>query len=794
MVEIESNVDGLLKARAEIDEELRRHKLPLTVLFTDVVGSTSYFDRFGDTAGLAMIHRYGELASSVAQELGGRVIKTIGDSVMAEFPDPSSAVHAAVEIQRRLLELNLTVPEPRRVELRIGIHSGVGFRRGTDVYGDVVNLAARITKRSGPAQILVSRLVHEAIAGNPTLSSNWLSKLTIDGRAEKEDIYEIVWTDAAAYQEIRQRVTAQNELAAPGAKMATGLPFSSRYKILAVVGTGGMGIVYKACDLETNEIVALKALKPEIASDPLVQEQFKNELCLARKITHKNVCRIYDFNRSNGMAYTSMEFVEGESLLAVLNRFGGLPLRKAIDIARQICAGLREAHLQGIVHRDLKPANIMLDRNGNVKIMDFGIARLMPRTGNVTGTIVGTPAYMAPEQAEGKPTDARTDIYAAGLLIYEMITGRPAFDGDTPMVVALKQVRELPTPPRQLEPSLPGYVESAILKCLEKDPAKRYQSVDELDLALQGGLATARARPLRFEIPKLDPKHRELVRNFAGRVVSEAQLQLSSFSEAVAAHWPVVVKWIRLNSLKRVPHGMPIACGAALFAGALLVFLASGAWRHPAIPAPPVQAYAPVIIEKVVLPEPPKQQANPADSGVAKIGVEEPAPADELVADADPGATEKSALTNRFKTPARRVTKGTATPKTSVATQTAVHEPSSPPLAQILNSAIRPMPTSADLPSKIVAPESTTAAQPQPAAPSNLYLQVGAFKEEPWAKNTVDRLVEKGFPAVLVHRGVLWNRSYRVLVGPYADGTQAEAVQKRLEEQGFPKARQIHQP
>ncbi len=503
MIDLESNVDGLLKARAEIDEELRRHKLPLTVLFTDVVGSVSYFDRFGDTAGLAMVHNYSQIAVSAAREFSGTVIKTIGDSVMAEFPDPSSAVRAAVETQRRLLELNLTVPEQRRVELRIGIHFGVGFRCGNDVYGDVVNLAARITKRTGPAQILVSRAVHEAILSDPELSSNWLIKLTIDGRAEKEDIYEVVWTDPASYEEVRQRVMAQGVLGGPGTRAPGSSPFSSRYRILAAVGSGGMGIVYKACDLETNEIVALKALKPEIASDPLVQEQFKNELCLARKITHKNVCRIHEFNRSNGTAYTSMEFIEGESLLAVVNRFGGLPVRKAIVIARQICAGLREAHLQGIVHRDLKPGNIMLDRNGNVKIMDFGIARLMENGGKITGTIVGTPSYMAPEQAEGKPVDARTDIYALGLLIYEMMTGKPAFDGDTPMVVALKQVRELPKPPRQIEPSLPPYLESAILKCLEKDPAKRFQSVDALDLVLQGSPSAGSAfSALCLRIPK----------------------------------------------------------------------------------------------------------------------------------------------------------------------------------------------------------------------------------------------------------------------------------------------------
>src|SRR5450755_3126949 len=151
-------------------------------------------------------------------------------------------------------------------------------------------------------------------------------------------------------------------------------PLTERYEILGEAGHGSMGNVYKARDRETGETVALKLLKPEIASDHAMMERFKNELLFARKITHKNVCRVYEFNRVGSVAYTSMEFVEGESLRSVLNRFGALSQRKAVDLALQICSGLKEAHAQGIVHRDLKPENIMVDAHGNVKIMDFGIA------------------------------------------------------------------------------------------------------------------------------------------------------------------------------------------------------------------------------------------------------------------------------------------------------------------------------------------------------------------------------------------------------------------------------------
>lgn len=258
----------------------------------------------------------------------------------------------------------------------------------------------------------------------------------------------------------------------------------ARYDILSEAGHGSMGNVYKARDRETGETVALKLLKPEIASDQAMMERFKNELLFARKITHKNVCRVHDFNRISGIAYTSMEFVEGESLRSVMNRFGGLPVKKAVGVALQICSGLKEAHAQGIVHRDLKPENVMIDTNGNVKIMDFGIARSMEAGTRLTGSMVGTPAYMAPEQVAGKPVDYRTDIYSLGLMLYEMFTGTPAFQADTPVAVALKQLRETPPPPHEVEPTIPVPIERAILKCLEKEPSKRFQSVAELEKVL----------------------------------------------------------------------------------------------------------------------------------------------------------------------------------------------------------------------------------------------------------------------------------------------------------------------
>ena len=283
-------------------------------------------------------------------------------------------------------------------------------------------------------------------------------------------------------------------LETPKEDLTTGTTFAGRYQIIEELGKGGMGKVYKAHDTEIKEKVALKLLRPEISADTKTVERFQNELKFARKIVHKNVGRMYDLGKEKGSYYITMEYVEGQDLKRLIRQSRQLTVGTSLLIAKQICEGLIEAHQIGVVHRDLKPSNIMVDEDGNVRIMDFGIARSLKEKGITgAGVMIGTPEYMSPEQVDGKDTDQRSDIYSLGVILYEMVTGRLPFEGDSALSVAIKHKTEKPKDPKELNTQISEDLNSMILKCLEKDKDRRYQSAEEIcsDLAnLEKGVPT----------------------------------------------------------------------------------------------------------------------------------------------------------------------------------------------------------------------------------------------------------------------------------------------------------------
>ncbi len=285
-----------------------------------------------------------------------------------------------------------------------------------------------------------------------------------------------------------------------------GTLIAGRYEIRAPLGKGGMGMVYVAFDRTLEETVAIKLLRPDAALNPDVARRFRTEIKLARRISHKNVCRIHEYGEDQGLRYICMEYVEGTNLRQILTQRGGLPLDEALDIAIQVAQGLEAIHEVGVVHRDLKTANIMRDPRGVVRLMDFGIAKqlgLEATSGaTATGFIVGTPDYMSPEQARGESVDLRSDIYSLGIVLYELLTGELPFRAETPVATIFKQVHE---DPRLDRPGIPATLQPILRRALQKDPGERHPSARALVDALDEARATQAAGTTRPATPPAIP-------------------------------------------------------------------------------------------------------------------------------------------------------------------------------------------------------------------------------------------------------------------------------------------------
>jgi serine/threonine protein kinase/tetratricopeptide (TPR) repeat protein len=260
-----------------------------------------------------------------------------------------------------------------------------------------------------------------------------------------------------------------------------GVLFGGRYEIQGVLGQGGMGAVYKARDRELDRLIALKVIRPELATDPAILLRFKQELILSRNITHKNVVRIYDLGEADGIRFISMEYLDGEDLRTILRRSGKFSPKEAITVVEQVCRALDSAHAEGVIHRDLKPQNIMRDKHGRIVVMDFGLARSLGDSGMTqTGALVGTLEYMSPEQAMGGTLDQRSDIFSVGLIFYELLTGKAPYEADTAIASLMKRTREEARAVSDVEATVPRSLSAIVGRCLEREPANRYHSAVEL--------------------------------------------------------------------------------------------------------------------------------------------------------------------------------------------------------------------------------------------------------------------------------------------------------------------------
>jgi eukaryotic-like serine/threonine-protein kinase len=300
------------------------------------------------------------------------------------------------------------------------------------------------------------------------------------------------------------RILGEGEAAVPPISLASlgpGSQFGPRYRIEAEIGEGGMGKVYKAHDSELDRTVALKLVRPELAKDANSLQRFKQELLLASKISHRNILRIHDLGDVGGIKFISMAFIQGVDLHDLIARTGKLQTERVVNIAKQLASALEAAHAEGVVHRDLKPRNVLVDVDDHVYVSDFGLAKsLDAETTAMTraGEVLGTPRYMSPEQAESKKADHRSDLYSLGVILFEMATGEAPFGGETSLQVMFQHVQEQPRDPRAVNPEIPEYLASIILKCLEKDPAQRYQSATELMQDLEAAAPPTRVVRLRI--------------------------------------------------------------------------------------------------------------------------------------------------------------------------------------------------------------------------------------------------------------------------------------------------------
>ena len=286
------------------------------------------------------------------------------------------------------------------------------------------------------------------------------------------------WSAAAPTADVGAVASASVSALQPG------IVLGNRFEIVALLGEGGMGAVYKVRDIEVDRFVALKIIRPELAVRPDILKRFKQELILARQVTHKNVIRIFDLGEADGVKFITMDFIEGRDLRSLLREKGKLEPEESAKIIAQVCRALDAAHSEGVVHRDLKPQNIMVDAQGRVIVMDFGIARSVGDGGGMTltqtGALVGTPEYMSPEQAKGEEVDARSDLFTLGIIFYELLTGKTPYRADTAYAMLLKRTTERARPPIEVDSSIPPEISAIVVKCLEIDREQRYQTAREI--------------------------------------------------------------------------------------------------------------------------------------------------------------------------------------------------------------------------------------------------------------------------------------------------------------------------
>ena len=474
-----------------------------TVLVTDLRGLPPTVGGGDAQSVIDSVARVMRLQEAEVMRQDGEVREIVGHRLVSVFRGDRGIIHA-IRASRAINEELATQMPQNPMSIGVGIATGefvtgsvdLSRESGVAVVGNAPLLASLFAWHAPTGTAYISYETAQA-AGGEVLSSATREEVKLKWLAQALPVASLplVSVTTGMIRSIGGTTPAAatirldgTEGAAPAKSvvdLTTGQVFASRYRIEQVLGRGGMGVVYKASDTQLDEIVAIKTLPGDVMQrSPEDLERFKREIRLARKITHRNVLRTYDYGEAEGVYFISMEFVRGYTLSELLTESAGRQMapRVAMGITRQICRGLQAAHEQGIIHRDIKPQNVLIDAKGEVKLMDFGIARMAEAKEAMTqaGLIVGTPHYMSPEQVQGKQLDPRSDVYSMGVLMYEMLAGKRPFESSSLTGVLTAHITEAPKPLLEVRPELGERINAIVMRCLAKDPKARYADAGAL--------------------------------------------------------------------------------------------------------------------------------------------------------------------------------------------------------------------------------------------------------------------------------------------------------------------------
>lgn len=494
--ELEVMYEKLSRSQKSVPLPVRKEEV--TVLVTELRGVPSEMGDGEASSVVALVTRAMLIQESEVRRQEGEVREVVGSRLISVFHGERSVIHAIRAARAIREELAL------QMKTEVPLNLAAGIASGDTITGEVQLETARGVALVGTAPMLALLFAWDAPNGVVFLSAESAQQAGSDilSGASREEV-KLRWLSSAltAYAlplislstavigtgsrdaGATMRIGSDGKLVA--AELEPGTTFANRYDIEQVIGRGGMGVVFRAKDRQLDEMVALKTLTgDEMLRSTEELERFKREIRIARRITHRNVLRTYDFGESDGISFISMEYVRGRTLADLLQT--PQSPRVALSIVRQICRGLDAAHAEGIVHRDIKPQNVLIDQRGEVKLMDFGIARMAEGTEGVTaaGVIIGTPHYMSPEQVRGEALDARSDVYSMGVLMYEIFCGRRPFESNALTGLLGAHLTEIPRAPIEVAPGVPAALSSIIMRCLEKEKSKRFANAGELLEAL----------------------------------------------------------------------------------------------------------------------------------------------------------------------------------------------------------------------------------------------------------------------------------------------------------------------